>query len=289
MTDSQAAAHGAGRAAWAWRRFRANRAAVAAAVFLVAAHAAALAAPILASRPYDQIDLRSKFASPSRLFPLGTDETGRDILSRLLYGARVSLGIGFVSVVIAIGVGTALGGLAGYGREAVDAVIMRTADGMLSVPLFFIILTALALWGTTLTNLVLAIALTSWMTTARIVRGEVLRGKALDFVAAARALGAGDGRILWLHLLPHSVPSIIVASTLGVAYAILTESALSYLGLGVQPPVPSWGNMLSGARGYLWNAPHLAFYPGLLILVTVLAYNFLGDGLSDALEPATQE
>jgi peptide/nickel transport system permease protein len=215
--------------------------------------------------------------------PLGTDENGRDVLSRLMYGGRVSLGVGFVSVLVAIAIGTAVGGIAGYFGGTIDTVLMRIADGMLSIPLFFFMLTALALLGSSLPNLILAIALTSWMAAARVVRGEVLSCKVLEYVEAAHALGGSHIRILYHHIVPQALPSVIVAATLGVAYAILTESALSYLGLGVRPPTPSWGNMLSGARSYLWTAPHLAMFPGLLILLTVLAYNSLGDGLRDAL------
>jgi peptide/nickel transport system permease protein len=216
--------------------------------------------------------------------PLGTDENGRDVLSRLMYGGRVSLGVGFASVLAAMTIGIALGGVAGYFGGTIDALIMRVADGMLSIPLFFFMLTALALFGSTLPNLVAAIALTGWMAVARVVRGEVLSCKTLEYyVEAAHALGANHPRILCRHILPQALPSVIVAATLGIAYAILTESALSYLGLGVRPPTPSWGTMLSGARSYLWTAPHLAMFPGLLILLTVLAYNSLGDGLRDAL------
>jgi len=158
---------------------------------------------------------------------------------------------------------------------------------MLCIPLFFFMLTFLALMGTSMTNIVISIALSSWMPAARVVRGEVLSQKNLDFVTAAVALGMSRWRVLVTHILPQAVPSIIVAGTLCVAYAILMESALSYLGLGVQPPVPSWGNMLSNGRGYLWSSPSLAFYPGVLIFLTVLAYNFMGDGLRDILDPST--
>jgi peptide/nickel transport system permease protein len=246
-------------------------------------HGVALLAPWVAPHSPEQINLLQRFAPGSVTHLLGTDENGRDVLSRLLYGGRVSLGVGFVSVLVAITIGTVLGGAAGYCGGTLDALIMRLADGMLSIPLFFFMLTALALLGSSLPNLIVAIALTSWMAVARVVRGEVLGCKTLEYVEAAHAVGASHVRIFWGHILPQTVPAVIVAATLGVAYAILTESALSYLGLGVRPPTPSWGNMLSGARSYLWTAPHLAMFPGLLILLTVLAYNSLGDGLRDAL------
>jgi peptide/nickel transport system permease protein len=266
-----------------WTRFSKNRLALASLLLLLMVHLTAFLAPLLAPYSPQQIDLLRRFAPISTEHPLGTDENGRDVLSRLMYGGRVSLGVGFVAVLVAITIGTALGGLAGYFGGATDAVIMRVADGMLAIPLFFFMLTALALFGSALPNLIIAIAVTSWMAVARIVRGEVLSCKALEYVDAAHAVGATHSRILCRHILPQALPSVIVAATLGVAYAILTESALSYLGLGVRPPTPSWGNMLSSARSYLRTAPHLAIFPGLLILLTVLAYNSLGDGLRDAL------
>jgi peptide/nickel transport system permease protein len=266
-----------------WARFRKNRLALASLGLLLLIHGMALLAPLAAPFKPEQINLMQRFAPMSTEHPLGTDENGRDVLSRLMYGGRVSLGVGFVSVLAAMSIGTTLGGLAGYFGGIVDAVIMRLADGMLSIPLFFFMLTALALFGATIPNLILAIALTSWMAVARVVRGEVLSCKSFEYVEAAHAIGAHHGRILCHHILPQTLPAVIVAATLGVAYAILTELALSYLGLGVRPPTPSWGNMLSSARSYLWTAPHLAVSPGFLILLTVLAYNSLGDGLRDAL------
>jgi peptide/nickel transport system permease protein len=210
---------------------------------------------------------------------------GRDLLARLLYGGRVSLGIGLSAMLGAIMLGTFLGAVAGFWGGALDAVIMRVTDAMLSFPLFFFLLTVLSLIGSSIPNLIIVIALTSWMNVARLVRAEVLKVKVQQFVEAARAVGNTNWRILLRHILPHTVPSIIVAATLGVANAILTESALSYLGLGVKPPDPSWGNMLSSARSYIWNASHLVLYPGLAIFGTVLLFNAMGDGLRDALDP----
>jgi len=256
-------------------------------VFLVIIHIIGFMAPWVAPYPYESIDLIHSLALPSMNHLLGTDENGRDVATRLIYGARVSLSVGLVAMTISVTLGSLLGGVAGFVGKWVDSVIMRFTDGMLSVPLFFFLLTFLALMGSSLTNIIMAIALTSWMPAARVVRGEVLSQKNLDFVTAARALGMGQKRILFLHIIPQCIPSIIVASTLCVAYAILIESALSYLGLGVQPPIPSWGNMLSNGRGYLWSSPRLAFYPGILIFLTVLAYNFLGDGMRDILDPST--
>jgi peptide/nickel transport system permease protein len=178
-----------------------------------------------------------------------------------------------------------LGGIAGYAGGWADALIMRVADGMLSIPIFFLVLVVLASLGSTLLNLVLTIGLASWMLTARVVRAEVLRASQLEFVTAARALGASPARVALRHAMPQAIPSTIVSASLGVAQAVLTESALSYLGLGVQPPTPSWGNMLTDAQSYVFTAPLLAVWPGLGILLTVLCCNFLGEALRDALDP----
>ncbi|MBI3969431.1 MAG: ABC transporter permease [Chloroflexi bacterium] len=268
-----------------WEVTRRHPVAALAVLFLGVVHLIAILAPVLLAHSPEEIDLLRRLAGPSPEHLLGTDENGRDVLARLVYGARVSLSVGLISMLISIVLGTLLGGVAGYVGGAVDAIIMRVTDGMLSIPLFFFVLIVVAVFGPTIFNLVLVIGLTSWMVGARVVRAEVLRCKQLDYVTAARALGGSGGRIFFRHVLPQAGPSIIVASTLGVAYAILIESSLSYLGLGVQPPVPSWGNMLTGAQRYVWTAPYLALYPGGLILLTTLAYNGLGDGLRDALDP----
>jgi len=186
---------------------------------------------------------------------------------------------------VAISVGTILGALSGFYGRLAEAVIMRFTDGMLTVPNFFLALLVLAVFGSNLANVILTIGLTGWMVVARVVRAEVLRTLPLEFVLASRALGAREARTLARHLVPQAIPAVIVAATLGVAYAVLTESALSYLGLGVQPPTPTWGNMLTGAQQYVWKTPTLALYPGALIMGTVLSYNALGDALSDTLDP----
>jgi peptide/nickel transport system permease protein len=269
----------------AWRRFWRNQAGIAAALILLALAAVSVFAPWLAPHDPARIDLFQTLAPPSAEHPLGADENGRDILTRLMYGGRVSLSVGLASMLAAITVGSVLGALAGFLGGWVDTFISRLIDGMLSIPLFFFLLTALSLFGSSLTNLIIVIALTNWMQVARIVRGEVTANREKQYVESARALGATQGVILFRHLLPQSVPSIIVAATLGVAYAILTESALSYLGLGVQPPTPSWGNMLSSARGFIWQSPLLTVYPGALIFLSVLAFNAIGDALRDATDP----
>jgi peptide/nickel transport system permease protein len=284
-TRAPASAAGRGTFAVFWRRFRRNRLAVAALGVLAALHLVAVAADALA--PYDPaaLDLLNQFAPPSRGHPLGTDEAGRDVLSRLIVGARVSLSVGLAAMLVAVTVGSVVGALAGFYGRATDGVLMRLADGMLTIPTFFLALLVLAVFGSSLANVILVIGLTGWMVVARVVRAEVLRTLPQEFVLAARALGVSDARLLSRHVVPQAFASVIVAATLGVAYAILTESALSYLGLGVQPPTPTWGNMLSGAQQYVWTRPQLAVYPGLLIMICVLSYNVVGDALRDALDP----
>lgn len=273
----------------AWRRLRANRIALVSLAVLVVIHLVAVLAPVVAPRDPNEIAPLLRLAPPSSEHWLGTDENGRDIFSRLVYGSRVSLAVGLAAMVVSIVIGTLVGLFAGFSGKFIDAVLMRITDGMLSIPLFFFMITALAVLGSDLPKIIMIIGLASWMTVARIVRGEVLRSKELMFVEAARSLGASSSRIVFRHILPLSFPSIIVAATLGVAYAILLESSLSYLGLGVQPPSASWGNMLSNARGYMWTDPWLTVYPGALIFLTVLLYNWLGDGLRDALDPSAGE
>lgn len=262
-----------------------NRTALAALIFLLVIHLLAIAAPVIAPRDPEQITISKKFRRPSSEYLLGTDENGRDVLSRLIYGAQISLLVGSLSVVISLVIGVLAGAIAGYYRGFVDSLIMRFTDGMLTIPTFFLVLITVAVFGSSVRNLILVIALTSWMVIARVVRSEVLRAAQMDYVLAARAIGAPPVRVLAWHLLPSAVPSIIVSTTLGVANAILTESALSYLGVGVQPPTPTWGNMLKNAQNYIFSRPELAIYPGVLIFITVLAYNFFGDGLHDAFDP----
>ncbi len=300
---SPAAASDAGGAAWAkeearrsrsgfrafWRRFRRNRLAIVGLGVLLALYAMAIGAPWIAPHDPDRIFMMNRFAAPSLEHLLGTDETGRDVFSRLLFGARVSLMIGLLATLLSISVGTLFGAAAGYAGGVVDAILMRLVDGMLTIPTFFLALLVLAVFGPSLRNLIVVIGLTSWMLVARVVRSEVLRAKQEEFVTAARSIGASPLRILASHVLPQAIPSIIVAATLGVAYAIIVESSLSYLGLGVRPPTSTWGNMLSGSQAYIWNRPDLALYPGLLILFSVLAYNMVGDALRDTLDPRQGE
>jgi peptide/nickel transport system permease protein len=269
-----------------WRRVARNRMAVIAMAFLVLLIASAVFAPAVSRYDPEAIDLMNQYQGPSWTHWLGTDESGRDYFARLIYGGRVSLTIGFVSIVLAVGIGALGGAIAGYVGGWPGAIVMRLADGLLAIPIFFFLLIALAVFGTTLTNIVIVIGLTSWMGIARVVRSEVLRTAHLDFVTAARTLGATHVRMLFRHILPQAVPSIIVTASLGIAQAILVESSLSYLGLGVQPPESSWGNLLANAQMLVFTAPQLAIYPGLTILLTVIAFNSLGDALRDALDPS---
>lgn len=268
-----------------WRRLRRHRSAVAGGVWLLLISAICILGPAAYAISHEQIDVLAPLAPPGPAHILGTDESGRDVLARLIHGGRVSLLVGLVSAFVAIGLGTAIGGLAGHYGGRTDAILMRITDTFMSVPVFFFLLMLLALFGGGLIVLVLGIGWTSWMGVSRVVRSEVLRHRGMEFITAARAVGVGELRLLWRHLIPQAFPSIIVAATLGVAHAILAETALSYLGIGIRAPLPSWGNMLSNAQNYMWSAPLLAIYPGVLIMITVLALNIFGDGLRDALDP----
>jgi peptide/nickel transport system permease protein len=255
------------------------------AIVLILFYVAAIAAPMISTHDPNRVSIMAQHERPSAEHFLGTDENGRDEFSRLLYGAQISMTIGFVAMIIGLVIGAVIGSVAGFFGGVVDAFLMRLTDGMLAIPYFFLVLIVVAVFGSSLRNIVLVIGVTSWMAVARIVRSEVLRLKEQEFVIAARSLGASSGRVLARHIVPHTIPSVIVAATLGIANAILLESALSYLGLGIEPPRASWGNMLSNSQAYLWDNPLLPVYPGALIFISVLAFNFLGDALRDALDP----
>jgi len=226
---------------------------------------------------------------PSFAHPLGTDDLGRDVLARILYGARISLLVGFVAVGLATLIGVFLGALSGYYGRWVDSLIMRFVDIMLCFPTFFLILAVIAFLEPSIWNIMIIIGLTSWMGVARLVRAEFLSLRERDFVVAAKALGATDRRIIFRHILPNALSPVLVSATLGVAGAILTESALSFLGIGVQPPTPSWGNMLITGKQTLGTAWWLSVFPGMAILLTVLGYNLLGEGIRDALDPRLKQ
>jgi len=243
----------------------------------------AVIAPIIAPYSPEEI-VESQTLAPSWHHLFGTDDLGRDIFSRALFGARISLTVGFVAVVIAILVGTLLGALSGYYGGLIDSLIMRFVDVMLAFPSIFLILAIQVMLTPNIYNVMVVIGLTSWMGVSRLVRGEFLRIRELQYVEAARAIGCSDLRIIFRHILPNAQAPIIVAATLGMAGAVLTESALSFLGLGVQPPMPSWGNMLMDSQAYMRDAPWMAIIPGLLILLTVLSLYFIGEGLREKLD-----
>jgi len=247
---------------------------------------AAMVGPVLYDADPNVLDLARAAAPPGEGHPLGTDESGRDVLGRLLAGGRVSLAVGFAAVACSGLLGLSLGALAGLGGRRIDAFVMRLTDAMMSIPAMFLIITTLALFGTSVVGLVIAIGATSWMGLARLVRAELMAIREQAYVEAARALGARPLRLLARHALPHLLPSVLVNLTFGIGTAILMESALSFIGLGIQPPSASWGNMLTNAQSYLYASPWLAVYPGLLILITVVAVNVLGDALRDATEPS---
>jgi len=244
-----------------------------------------LLAPWLAPYDFGQIDLTNVLASPSASHLFGTDQLGRDVLSRMIWGARISLKVGFVATGVAIIIGTILGAVSGYYGGWIDAAIMRFVDIMLCFPTFFLILAVIAFLEPSIWNIMIIIGLTGWMGVTRLVRADFITLKERDFVQAAKAIGASDLRIIFLHILPNAMASILVAATLGIAGAILTESALSFLGIGVQPPTPSWGNILTAGKDNIDIAWWLSLYPGLAILITVVGYNLLGEGIRDSLDP----
>jgi len=225
---------------------------------------------------------------PSADHWFGTDEVGRDIFARIIYGGRISLSVGLLAMLVAITVGIFFGSVSGYFGGAVDSVIMRMTDVMLSIPGLFLIIALSVFLGPSMQTIVLAIGFLNWMTVARVVRALFLSLKEQDFVVAARCLGIQDVRIMWGHILPNAMAPVVVAATLTVGSAILIETAVSYLGLGIQPPTPSWGNMLKNAQDLIWTAPWVAIFPGMMIFFTTLCINFMGDALRDALDPRMQ-
>jgi peptide/nickel transport system permease protein len=273
----------------AWRSFKRNRLAVAGGVILLLLYLTAIFAPLLAPHDYRAFNPGQPLKPPSAQHWMGTDRQTRDVFSRVLVGSRVSLSVGFASVSLIMVIGVTLGALAGYLGGIVDNLIMRATDIMLAIPLLFLLIAAAALFTPGMRTTVIVIGVTSWMTTARLVRGEFLRLKGLDYVLAAQALGATTLRIMMRHLLPNALPAIIVQATLWLSYAILLESSLSFLGLGVQPPTPSWGNMLADGRVDMRLGWWVAVFPGMAIFLTVLAFNLVGDGLRDAFDPWRRE
>jgi peptide/nickel transport system permease protein len=253
-------------------------------VIVLVAVVAAIGAPWL--MPWDPArqDLPLRLDGPSLQHLFGLDELGRDILARVLMGARVSLMVGLVVVGVSAAAGTLIGALSGYYGGWIDQLIGRVMDVLMAFPGLLLAIALVAVLGPSLTNVVLALATIGWVGYARLVRGQVLRAREFDYVNAAKALGAGTPRILVRHVLPSAMPTVLVQSTLGMAGAMLSEAALSFLGLGVQPPTPSWGTMINGGRAHLLDAPHLTIFPGVFLALVVLGFNFLGDGLRDAVD-----
>ena len=250
---------------------------------------AAVFAPLIAPFDPNELHLDAILKAPCAEFPLGTDRLGRDVLSRLLYGGRVSLWVGFVAVGISISIGALLGLVSGYFGGLVDEIVMRFVDIMLCFPSFFLILAVVAFLEPSLFNIMVVIGLTSWMGVARLVRAETLTLREREFVSAARLAGTSTWRIMTRHILPNAMAPVTISAILGIGGAILIESGLSFLGLGVQPPQASWGNMLMDGKATLEIAPWLSLYPGLAILITVLGYNLLGESLRDLLDPRLRE
>jgi peptide/nickel transport system permease protein len=255
------------------------------ATIVIVAALAALVGPALT--PFDPAsqDLALRLAAPSRAHPFGLDELGRDILARILAGGRISFLVGVTVVSVSSVAGTLLGALAGYFGGVVDDVISRVIDTLLSFPGLLLAIALVAVLGPSLGNVLFALTIIGWVGYARLVRGQVLRAREFEYVQAARALGAPTPRVLWRHVIPAAIPAVVVQATLGMAGAIIGEAALSFLGLGVQPPTPSWGTMLNGGRAHLLDAPHLTIFPGLAIALLVLGFNFVGDGLRDLTDP----
>lgn len=272
-----------------WRVLLRNRLAVAGGAVVLVLFVVAALAPWLAPHDPTRIDLKRILQPPSREHPFGTDQLGRDVFSRVIYGSRVSLTVGFVAVGIATLIGVLLGSLAGYFGGLLDGVIMRFVDLMLVFPRFFLLLAVLAFLAPSIWTIMAVIGVTGWMGVARLIRAEILSLREREFVAWSRAVGARNLRIIWRHILPNAMAPVLVAMTLGIPGAILTESGLSFLGLGVQPPFATWGNMLADGRANIEIGWWLTTFPGLAILVTVLAYNLFGEGIRDALDPRLRQ
>ena len=271
-----------------WKRFSGNRFAVAGLLVIGSLFLLSFCAGFITPYYPDALDAWHVLLPPSSAHWFGTDELGRDVLTRVIFGARVSLKVGFVAVGIAVLIGTVVGLVSGFYGGWIDTLLMRIVDIMLCFPTFFLILAVIAMLEPSIWYIMVIIGLTGWMGVARLVRAEVLSLKSRDFVLAARVLGASDRRIIFRHILPNALSPVLVSATLGVAGAILTESALSFLGIGVQPPTPSWGNILTSGKDYIEFAWWLSLFPGVAILVTVLSYNLVGEGIRDALDPRRQ-
>jgi peptide/nickel transport system permease protein len=273
-----------------WRRFRKNRLALAGLVLITLFVFVALLAPWLAPADPSAIDYESIMVEPGvNDYPLGTDTVGRDLLSRIIHGARVSLIVGIIAVGISAAIGITVGLLAGFYGGMVDTVLMRIVDIFLAFPVILLAIAIMGVLEPSLFNVMIALGLVSWTRYARLVRGDVLALKEREFIEAGRALGLTNMRLIVRHVLPNVVAPVIVVATFGMAGAILAEASLSFLGLGVQPPTPSWGSILSDGRSFMRQAPHITTLPGIAIMLTILGFNFVGDGLRDALDPRLKQ
>ncbi len=272
-----------------WPRLAGNRFAVAGGVVVLLLLVVSLIAPLIVPFSPSEINAWEVLAPPSLGHWFGTDDLGRDVFSRVVYGARISLLVGFVAAGIAVLIGTLIGLLAGFYGGWIDSLLMRVVDIMFCFPAFFLILAVITFLRPSIWYIMIIIGLTGWMGVARLVRAEVLSIREMDYIMAARCIGCSDRRLIFRHILPNAVSPALVAATLGIAGAILTESALSFLGIGVQPPTPSWGNILTSGKDYIEFAWWLSLFPGLAILVTVLAYNLLGEGVRDAMDPRVKQ
>lgn len=269
----------------AMRRFRRHRMALVGVVLVTLIAASVIFAPLITPYKPNQQDIKNRFLPPSLIHPMGSDELGRDVLARILFGGRISLLIGISAMAVGVSVGMLVGGVSGYFGGRLDSFIMRLVDILIAFPSLFLLIMLASFLGSSLITIIMVIGLLGWMRVARLVRATFLSLKERDFITATRALGSSDAQIIFQHLLPNALGPIIVAATIDVSGAILTESALSYLGMGIQPPQATWGNMLRFAQDQMAAAPWTAFFPGLMIFLVSIAINFIGDGLRDAFDP----
>lgn len=272
-----------------WRRFKKHKLAMAGLYILLFMYAVAIFAPLLATQSYETVDPPNKLKPPSREHLMGTDNIGRDVFSRVVWGSRISLSVGFVAAAVAVTLGVIVGSTAAYLGGRVDDILMRFTEVVMAFPTFFLLLTMVSIVERSIFNIMLVIGFTSWPSLARMVRGQILSLREQEFTEAARALGASDARIIFRHILPNAMAPVIVSTTMRIGGAILSESSLSFLGLGVPEPYPSWGSILNAGRTYLLQAPWITTFPGILIFLTVLAFNYVGDGLRDALDPRLKD
>lgn len=276
-------------ASMVWRRFKRHKLAMAGLYFLIFMYLVAIFAPVIATQSYREVDPPNRLKGISKEHWMGTDHLGRDIFSRVIWGSRISLSVGFVAAGVAVLLGTVVGAIAGYFGGTIDNILMRFTEMIMSFPTFFLLITIISIVERSIFNIMLVIGITSWPGLARMVRAEFLSLREQEFVLAAKALGASNSRIIFRHILPNAMAPIIVSATLRIGGAILSESGLSFLGLGVPEPFPSWGSILNTGRTYLRQAPWITLFPGIFIFLTVLAFNYVGDGLRDALDPRLKD